>query len=86
MIPFVLAFIVFSISGTLFMFAPRRVRDFIVDSCLRARWGFWIGREMILRRVRKPSYLFELRLLGFICILGAVVCFWIIFAEKKILP
>jgi hypothetical protein len=86
MIPLVLAFIIFSVSGALFTFAPGRVRDFIVDACVRGRWGFWIGREIILRRVRKASYLFELRLIGFGCILGAVACFWIIFAEKKVLP
>ena len=76
------AFIVFFAFGTLLTVRPDKVRDFIFDASLQGRWGFWFGRERIMRRVKKRFYLFELRLIGIGCLCGAVICAWIIFAPK----
>jgi membrane protein required for beta-lactamase induction len=86
MLPFILACLVFLVIGGLLTVWPTQVRDFIMDACVQARWGFWIGREIILRRVRRPSYLYELRIIGIVCIFAAAICAWIIFGEKKPLP
>ena len=83
MFPFVLAFLLFLLVGLLLTARPSWVREWIIDACTQGRWGFWIARETILRRVRKPAYLYELRVIGIICLLGATVCAWIIFGEKK---
>jgi hypothetical protein len=51
--------------------------------CVRERrWGFWIGRNMILRRVKKPGYLIELRLIGIVCLWAAVILGWALLAPK----
>jgi hypothetical protein len=82
-IAFGFAFLLFLITGTLFTVWPKRVQKFIINACESGRWGFWIARSIILRRVKKPEYLIELRLIGIGCIWGAVVCAWILFAAKR---
>jgi membrane protein required for beta-lactamase induction len=86
MVPVVIACLVFLVIGTLLAAFPGRVRDFIIGACVHGRWGFWIGKEMILRRVKKPSYSLELRIIGIVCILGAAVCAWVLFGDKKPMP
>lgn len=86
MLAFILACLVFLVIGGLLTVWPKRVRDFIRDACIHGRWGFWIGRTIILRRVESPAYLLELRVIGVVCILAAVICAWIVFGEKKPLP
>jgi hypothetical protein len=83
MIPLGFVFLVFLTAGILFTGWPRHVRDFTIDACEKGRYGFWIARNMMLRRVTKPGYVVELRLIGIVCILGAVVCAWIFFAPKQ---
>ena len=81
MIPLLVAFVVFSAIGLSLTVRPTRVRDFIIDACVRGKWGFWIARNVILRRVQKPGYTVELRLIGIVSLLGAVACAWIFLAE-----
>ena len=82
-IPFVFAFLLFLSIGLLFTGWPKLVREFTINACESGRWGFWIGRNIILRRVKKPGYLIELRLIGIGCLWGAVVCAWILLAAKR---
>jgi hypothetical protein len=82
MIPLFLAFAIFGVVGVLLTGWPGRVREFIIDACVRGRWGFWIGRNIILRRVRKPGYILELRLIGIVALCGAVACAWVFLGGK----
>ena len=45
--------------------------------------GFWIGRGIILRRVKKPVYHIELRLIGVVSLWAAVLCAWALLAPKR---
>jgi hypothetical protein len=83
MILLLLAFLVFLIPGILCTVWPKRVRDFTIGACESGRWGFWIARGIILRRVKKPAYLIELRLIGIGCLWGAVLCAWALLAPKR---
>lgn len=83
MILLVLAFLLFLLVGTLLTGWPKRVRGFIINACESGRWGFWIGRGIILRRVKKPAYLIELRLIGIVCLWGAVISAWALLAPKQ---
>jgi hypothetical protein len=82
-VPLILALLAFLIVGILFTGWPRRVRKFTIWACESRRWGFWIARGIILRRVNKPAYLIELRLIGIACLWGAGVCAWILFAAGR---
>jgi hypothetical protein len=83
MIPFLLAFLLFLITGILGTVWPKRVRDFTISACESGRWGFWIGRSIILRRVKKPGYLIELRIIGIGCLCTAVLLGWALLAPKR---
>jgi hypothetical protein len=83
MILLIPAFVLFLTACILFSGWPKRVREFTIHACETGRWGFWIARGMILRRVKKPGYLIELRLIGIGCLWGAIVCAWIILAPKQ---
>jgi len=83
MIPFLLIFLLFLAIGILCTIWPKRVRDFTISACETGRWGFWIGRGIILRRVKKPAYLIELRLIGVVSLWAAVLCAWAILAPKR---
>jgi hypothetical protein len=83
MIPFLPVFLLFLVTGILFTVWPSRVCDFTIDACERGRWGFWIARGIILRRVKKPAYLIELRLIGIGCLWGAVICAWALLTPKR---
>jgi hypothetical protein len=81
-IPLVFAFLFFLSIGILFTGWPKLVREFTINAYESGRWGFWIGRNMILRRVKKPGYLIELRLIGR-CLFGAAVLLgWGLLAPK----
>jgi hypothetical protein len=82
MIPFILIFLLFLVVGILFTRWPRLVREFTINACESGRWGFWIGRSIILRRVKKPGYLIELRLIGIGCLCAAVLLAWMLIAPK----
>lgn len=82
MIPFVFAFLLFLTIGILFTGWPKLVREFTINACESGRWGFWIGRNIILRRVKKPGYLIELRLIGIVCLWAAVLVGWMLLAPK----
>jgi hypothetical protein len=82
MIPFVFGFLLFLTMGILFTGWPKLVREFTINACESGRWGFWIGRNMILRRVKKPGYLIELRLIGIGCLWAAVILGWALLAPK----
>lgn len=83
MIPLLFAFLIFLAAGTLCVGWPKRVQKFFIDACESGRWGFWIARNIILRRVNKPGYLIELRLIGIVSLCGAIVCAWAFFAPKR---
>lgn len=83
MILLVFAFLLFLITATLLIGWPKRVRGFIINACESGRWGFWIGRGIMMRRAEKPAYLIELRLIGLGCLWGALVCAWALLAAKQ---
>ena len=81
-LPFLFAFLVFLTIGMLLTGWPKRVRQFTINACESGRWGFWIGRNIILRRVKKPGYLIELRVMGIVCLCTAVLLGWALLAPK----
>lgn len=76
MIPLFVVFAIFFGFGLLLTGWPHLVRKFVTDACIQGRWGFWIGREMMLRRVKKADYVVELRLIGVVSLFGAAACVW----------
>jgi len=59
------------------------VREFTINACESGRWGFWFARDITLRRVKKPQYIGELRLIGLACLWGAVICAWALCGAKQ---
>jgi hypothetical protein len=82
MIPLFLAFAIFGVVGVLLTGWPSRVREFIIAACVQGRWGFWIGRNMILSRVKESGYILELRLVGIVSLCGAAACAWVFLGGK----
>jgi hypothetical protein len=81
-IPFVFGFSLFLSIGILCTGSPKLVREFTINACESGRWGFWIDRKIILRRVKKPGYLIELRLIGIVSLWAAVLLEWMLPAPK----
>lgn len=82
MLALILMFSLFLIMGILFTGWPKLVREFTINACESGRWGLWIGRSIILRRVKKPGYPIELRLIGIGCLCTAVLLGWVLIAPK----
>jgi hypothetical protein len=81
-IPLAFVFLLFLSTGILCTGWPKLVREFTINACESGRWGFWIGRNMILRRVKKPGYLIELRVIGIVSLWAAVLLGWMLLAPK----
>jgi len=82
MIPLVFAFFVFLITEILYTGWPKRVREFTIGLCESGGWGFWVARDSSLRRVKKPQYVIELRLIGIACLWAALLSVWTLFGVK----
>lgn len=82
MIPLLVAFAIFSGFGVLLSGWPGHVRNFIIEACTQGRWGFWIGRHIMLQRAKQPGYIIELRLIGIVCLCGAAACVWTFFGWR----
>ena len=79
-LPFVVALACFLVVGLGATFWTERFRSYWIRRCEQhagqLHWDF------VARRVRRPSYSFELRFVGIISLIGAAACIWILVAPK----
>lgn len=77
---FVVAMLVFLGVGVAATFYTERFRSYWIRRCQQHPGQLhW---DLIVRRVRQPSYSFELRVVGIISLMGAAMCIWALVAPK----
>jgi hypothetical protein len=79
-LPFIFALACFLALGLAATFWTERFRSYWIRRC--EQHPGQLHWEVIARRVRRPSYSFELRVVGIVSLIGATICVWILVAPK----
>ena len=80
LLPLIIVLACFLVLGVAATFWTERFRSYWIRRCEQHPGQFhW---QIIARRVQRPSYSFELRVVGIISLSGAAICLWILAAPK----